>query len=538
MLLDLVTDHLITWMILVPGVSALALLTTEAFGGLPRLAWRVVGLASATANLALGVLLYATFDPTRTGFQRVDYVPWIPDYGIHYYVGVDGISLPLVLLTVFLVPIVLVACSRQIEHAPRAFVFVALLLESYLLGAFTSLNLFQFYLYAEGLLVPTYLMIGVWGAAGRIQASLKLFVLTALGSVLLLLAMLTVAQLGYLQTGVLTFDLVTPPWGPARGLVELELPMEGPWWQTQHGLFAAFALAFAIKVPLVPFHAWLPDAQVEAPTAGSVLVAALLLEIGAYGFLRFALPLFPEAALLWTPGILTLCVVGIVYGSLLACAQTDLKRIVAYTAIVQLGFAVLGIFAQNLQGLNGSVLQLASHGLAIGGLFLLVGMLDARRGTRELAALGGIARAMPSYAFFLVLVALSGVGVPFLAGFVGEFLILLGAFRASPWHASFATLGFLLAALYTIRMLSRVLFGPAEDTENRKLIDLDWREKGVLIAICLPLVGIGLYPSPLLRRIEPSVSDLLQQIEIRQQRVLLREEPAVPEAAPAAEQGP
>jgi len=517
---DVITDHLITWMVLVPAITALALLATEGFGGLPRAAWRFMGLVSTTATLWLGVLLFSRFEPTRTGFQLVDYVPWIPEFGIHYYVGVDGISLPLVLLTAFLVPVALLASRRQIEHSHRSFVFFTLLLESSLLGALTSLNLFQFYGYWAGMLVPLCFIIGVWGGEARAHAAVKFAVMTALGSLLMLLAMLVVCHLGYLQTGIWTFDLAAPPWGHTPGLLEVEIATGGIWWQTQHWLFAGFALAFAIMVPLVPFHTWLPDAHVEAPTAGAVLLSGVLLKLGAYGFLRFALPLFPVAAVEWTPVILTLAAVGIVYASLLALVQSDIKRLVAYASIAHLGFVMLGIFALNLQGMNGGVLQMTSHGLFSGGLFLLVGMLEERLGTRQLEELGGIARPMPIYAFFFVLIGFASIGLPVLAGFVGEFLILLGAFRASPWHAVAATLGVLLSTLYMILLVRRLLFGPVANAEIRKLIDLDWREKGMLVALCIPIVVIGVYPAPLLRRIEPSVSDLLQQVEIRQNIVV------------------
>ncbi len=525
---ELVTDHLLTWMILVPATASLALLATEAFGGLPQIAWRVVGLASALVNMGLGILVYANFDPTHTGFHLVDYAPWIVEYGIHYYVGVDGISLPLVLLTVFLVPVSMCASWKQIERSPRAFVFFLLVLESAMVGVFSSLNLFQFYFYLEVTLVPMYFLIGVWGEGRRGEAAVRFFIFSTLGSVLLLLAISTVAYLGFVQTGIWTFDLVSSPWGEAPGLLEIEIATSAvsasmsdvgravPWWQTQYWLFTAFALAFAIRVPLVPFHGWLPDAQVEAPTVVSVLLAGIVVKFGAYGFLRFALPLFPVAALDWTPAILTLSVAGILYGSLVALVQQDLKRLVAYASLAQMGFVVLGIFAKNLQGLNGSVLQMVNHGLSTGALFILVGMLEDRRGTREISELGGIARSMPVFAFFFVLVGLSSIGMPLLNGFVGEFLVLLGAFRASPAHAVAATTGGVFAAIYMLWMLRRVLLGPVEKAENRKLIDLDWREKGVLLALCIPIVAIGVYPSPLLRRIEPSASDLLQQIETRQ----------------------
>jgi NADH-quinone oxidoreductase subunit M len=287
----------------------------------------------------------------------------------------------------------------------------------------------------------------------------------------------------------------------------------GVWWQTQAWLFAAFALAFAIKVPMVPFHTWLPDAHVEAPTAGSVVLAGVLLKMGTYGFLRFALPLFPEAAVAAAPWMLGLALVGIVYGSLVAMVQPDIKKLVAYSSVAHLGFVMLGMFALNAQGLSGSVLQMVNHGLSTGALFLLVGMLYERRHTRLISEFGGVARPMPVYACFFGIVTMSSIGLPLLNGFVGEFLILLGTFLASPWLAVAATSGVVLAAAYMLWMFRRVMFGPVENAENRGLIDLDLREKVVLVAIVIPIFWIGIHPETFLRRIEPSVIELIEQVK-------------------------
>ena len=512
---DLVTNHLLTWMILVPAIVSLALLATEGFGGVPAVAWRVVGLAASLVELALGGLLFANFDPRRTGFQLVDYAPWLPEYGIHYYVGVDGIGLPLVLLTSLLVPVAMVASWNQIARAPRAFVFFLLVLESSMVGAFASLNLFQFYVYAEVMLVPMYFLVGVWGQTRRREAALRFLVFSMLGSALLLVSSLALAYLGFDQNGVWSFDLVPSPWGETPGLLDVVVATTGPWWQTQFWLFGAFALAFAIRIPLVPFHVASVAAQVEAPPAASVLLAGVLTKVGAYGLLRYALPLFPTAAAEWTPFLLTLCVVGVLYAALLALVQRDLKRLVAYASLAQLGFVVLGVLSMNLQGMNGSVMQMVNHGLSTAALFVLVGMLEERRGTRDLLELGGVARPMPIFACLLVVAALSLIGTPPLNGFVGDFLVLLGVYRVSPVHAVWASVGVVCAGLTMLWMLRSVLLGPIEHGENRKLIDLDWREKTAVLALCIPIVAIGVYPSPLLRRIEPSVSDLLQQIETR-----------------------
>jgi NADH-quinone oxidoreductase subunit M len=308
---------------------------------------------------------------------------------------------------------------------------------------------------------------------------------------------------------------VTAPFAASGGLINTVVPVDGTWWQTQTWLFVAFAIAFAIKVPMVPFHTWLPDAHVEAPTAGSVVLAGVLLKMGTYGFLRYALPLFPVAAVEFTPWIMTLALVGIIYGSLVAMVQTDIKKLVAYSSVAHLGFVMLGIFSLNVHGLNGGVLQMVNHGLSTGALFILVGMLYERRHTRQISDFGGIARPMPVFAAMFGIVTMSSIGLPMLNGFVGEFLILLGTFLVNPIAAVIATSGVILAAVYMLWMFRRVMFGPVENPENRGLIDLGLREKVVMLALVIPIIWIGIYPNPLLRRIEPSVIELIRLIEVR-----------------------
>jgi len=511
--------QLITWVTFLPLLTGLLLLIAGGMArtlgteGLPDSLWRSIGTGSMVLSFLLSLQLFARFDPTYTGYQFIEHLPWIPDLGIHYHVGIDGISLFLVVLTTFLMPIVMAASWKDVSRSVRSYVFFMLFLETGMLGAFVSLNLFQFYLFWELMLIPMYFIIGIWGGPRRIYAAIKFFLFTMFGSLLMLVAMLVVYYLHFEQTGLLTFDLVAPPWSEASALLDTVIPTSGVWWQTQVWLFGAFALAFAIKVPMVPFHTWLPDAHVEAPTAGSVVLAGVLLKMGTYGFLRFALPLFPSATFDYAPWILGFAVVGIVYGSLVAMIQADIKKLVAYSSVAHLGFVMLGMFALNVQGLNGSVLQMVNHGLSTGGLFLLVGMLYERRHTRLIEAFGGIARPMPVFAFFFGIITMSSIGLPALNGFVGEFLILLGTFLASPWMAVIATSGVVLAAAYMLWMFRRVMFGPVEIEENRKLIDLDLREKLVLAAIVIPIVWIGLYPEPFLRRIEPSVVELLERVE-------------------------
>ncbi|MFP8881376.1 MAG: NADH-quinone oxidoreductase subunit M [Myxococcota bacterium] len=516
-----IDEHLLTIVTFFPLVVALGLMATSVIAsalganGLPDTLWRAVALAASILTFLLSLRLYATFDPLETGFQFTEHTPWIAEYGINYFVGIDGISLLLVVLTTFLMPVVLLASWNEISKSVRAYVFFMLALETGMLGAFVSLNLFQFYVFWEAMLVPMYFIIGIWGGPRRIYAAMKFFLFTMFGSLLMLLAMIVVYYLNFEQTGVLNFDFVTGPGSAAVGLLDTVVPTEGIWWRSQTWLFFAFALAFAIKVPMFPLHTWLPDAHVEAPTSGSVVLAGVLLKMGTYGFLRFALPMFPTAAIAFTPWMMGLALVGIVYGSLVAMVQSDIKRLVAYSSVAHLGFVMLGMFALNLHGLNGSVLQMINHGLSTGALFLLVGMLYERRHTREISEFGGIAKPMPVFAAFFGVVMMSSIGLPMLNGFVGEFLILLGTFLVKPWAAVIATSGVVLAAAYMLWMYRRVMFGPVENEENRGLMDLGVREKVVLVAMVLPIIWIGVYPNPLLRRIEPSVIELIRIVEAR-----------------------
>jgi NADH-quinone oxidoreductase subunit M len=352
------------------------------------------------------------------------------------------------------------------------------------------------------MLIPMFLMIGIWGGERRIYATIKFFLYTAFGSILMLAAVIYLVWSLQTTTGAVSFAFAD--------LLKVRLPLGAQSW-----LLAAFALSFAIKVPMVPLHTWLPDAHVEAPTAGSVVLAGVLLKMGTYGFVRFALPLFPAAAAEWTPVMLALALAGVIYGALVAMVQDDIKKLVAYSSVAHLGFVMLGIFAMNPHGLNGGVLQMVNHGLSTGALFLLVGMLYERRHTRQIADFGGIAKPMPVFAAFFGLVTMSSIGLPALNGFVGEFLILLGAFLANPAMAIVATSGVVLGAVYMLWMFRRVFFGPLDSPENRGLIDLGLREKLVMAAIAVPILWIGVYPETFLRRIEPSVVELLRRVEER-----------------------
>jgi NADH-quinone oxidoreductase subunit M len=527
-----VDAHLLTVVTFLPLLTGLLLLPLQSLPA--RVSW-LLGLGGSLATFALSVQLFVGFDPTRTGFQFVERHEWLADYGIHYFVGVDGLSLLLIVLTTFLVPVALLGAWNAIQQQPRSFLFLLLALETAMVGTFAALNLFQFYVFWELMLLPMLFLIGVWGAERRVYAAVKFFLYTVVGSLLMLVALIVVYYLHFQQFGVLNLDLVAAAGGPAYGLLDTVVPVggEAPWWQTQLWLFAAFALAFGIKVPIVPLHTWLPDAHVEAPTAGSVILAGVLLKMGTYGFVRLALPLFPVAAtqLAWL--FFGLGLVGILYGALVAMVQDDMKKLVAYSSVAHLGFVLLGMFCFNMEGLEGSILQMVNHGLSSGALFLLVGMLYERRHTHRIDAFSGIAKPMPVFAAIFVIVAMSSIGLPGLNGFVGEFLILLGTFLVSPAVAVPATFGVVLAAVYMLWMLRRVLFGPVDNPENRGLIDLDLREKVVLVALLVPIFWIGIHPQTFLRRLDASAVELLRRVETGTARA-----EAVALAAPLPEETP
>jgi len=513
--------HLLSWVTFIPLLTGAVLLAVDGFAstlgstGLPARVWRGAGLASALVTFLLSLLLWAGFDPAETAFQFVEYAPWLPQFGANYFAGIDGISLLLILLTTFLMPLVLLGSWNDIKKSLKSYIFFMLFLETGMIGTFAALNLFQFYVFWELMLIPMYFIIGVWGGPRRVYAAIKFFLFTMFGSLLMLVALLVVYYLHFEQFGFLNLDLVAAPGSGAPAILDAVIASGGEtvWWKTQPWLFAAFALAFGIKVPMVPFHTWLPDAHVEAPTAGSVILAGVLLKMGTYGFVRFALPLFPVASVELAPVIFTLALIGILYGALVSMVQSDVKKLVAYSSVAHLGFVMLGMFALNVEGLEGSIIQMVNHGLSTGGLFLLVGMIYERRHTREIAQFGGIARPMPVYAGLFGIVVMSSVGLPMLNGFVGEFLILLGTFKAAPLVAVAATLGVILAAVYLLWMFRRVMFGPVENPENRGLIDLGLREKAILVILLIPIFWIGIYPETFLRRLHTPVLALLRVME-------------------------
>jgi len=517
--MSVLDTHLLSLVTFLPLGTGLLLLALNAFVNVPTDLWRGVGIATTTLVFLLTLRLWALFDPTATGYQFVEHVPWLPEWGVHYFMGIDGISLLLVVMTAFLMPIVLLAAWDDVEKSVSSFVFHNLFLQTGMIGAFLSLNLFQFYVFWEVMLIPMYFIIGVWGGPRRVYAAVKFFLFTMAGSLLMLVAALVLYYLHFEQTGVLNLDLVRIPGvnDALPGLLDVEVPLAGEsvWWRTQTWLFAAFALAFAIKVPMFPFHTWLPDAHVEAPTAGSVVLAGVLLKMGTYGFVRFAMPLFPVAAIQFVPVVFTLALVGIVYGSLVAMVQSDVKKLIAYSSVAHLGFVMLGTFALNLEGLEGAVLQMVNHGLSTGALFLLVGMLYERRHTRQVADFGGLTRVMPVYAAAFGVVTMSSIGLPMLNGFVGEFLILIGTFLADPVVGAIAASGVVLAAAYMLWMFRRVFFGPVTQEENARLVDLGLREKAIVVALIIPIVWIGVKPGTFLRRLDASVIELVRVMEAR-----------------------
>ena len=459
-----------------------------------------IALATSLVEFAISVPLWWTFAPAD-GMQCILDVPWIPSWGIRYTVGVDGISLFMVLLTTFLVPLSVLGSYAYITTRERGFYALLLVLTTGMIGVFVALDLFLFYVMWEVMLIPMYFIIGVWGGERRIYAAIKFFLYTFFGSLLMLVAILALVYLVGQRTGVYSF---------AYAHLTAHI---GGLGSVAFGLFGAFFLAFAIKVPMFPFHTWLPDAHVEAPTAGSVL-AGVLLKMGTYGFLRFALPLFPAVAV--HPAvqrvIVALSLIGILYGGLVAMVQPDFKKLIAYSSVAHLGFVMLGIWALTLQSVQGALLVMINHGISTGGLFFLAGMLYERRHSRLIEAFGGIAKTVPMLAAVLTIVSLSSIGLPATNGFVGEFLVLLGTFRTYPLPATIATAGVVVAAMYLLPALQRVIFNPLDKSVNEKLADLSLREIAVLVPLLACIVWIGVYPKPILQRMEPSARQLVQSV--------------------------
>ena len=465
---------------------------------------KTLALGVSLAEFALSLPLWWRFVPSA-GMQFGLDVPWIPGWGIHLHLGLDGISLFMVLLTTFLVPLSVLGSWTYITKRERGFYALLLVLTTGMLGVFVALDLFLFYVMWEVMLIPMYFIIGIWGGDNRLYAAIKFFIYTFVGSLLMLVAILALYLHAARVTAVYSFDYAflvqhTADLGPLA------------FW-----LFAAFFLAFAIKVPMFPLHTWLPDAHVEAPTAGSVILAGVLLKMGTYGFLRFALPFFPGVALSPTvqAAVVTLSVIGIIYGGLVAMVQPDFKKLVAYSSVAHLGFVMLGIWALTVQSVQGALLVMINHGISTGALFFLAGMLYERRHTRLLDAFGGLARVMPLFAAALTVVSLSSVGLPGTNGFVGEFLILIGAFRTYPVATVVATTGVIVAAMYLLPALQKIIYTPLTKSENQKLPDLSLREGLVLLPLLAAIIWIGVYPRPFLDRMEPAARRLVETVHPR-----------------------
>ncbi len=497
--------NLLTIVIFLPVLGALALALVPRDE--PR-QHRALAFVISLVTMAASFGLWIGFDaaPGAPEFQFEQLTPWIPSIGIGYHVGLDGVALLLVMLTTILTPIVVLSAFKAIQDRVKEFMIALLVLETAMIGTFAALDLVLFYVFWELILVPMYLLIGIWGSQNRLYATVKFFVYTFAASVLMLLAILYV----YFHDGG-TFDYVE-----ARRALQVS-PVAARW------LFAAFALAFAVKVPMFPLHTWLPDAHTEAPTAGSVILAGVLLKMGTFGFFRYAMPLFPEATLWFRPAIATLAVIGILYGALMSFVQTDMKRLVAYSSVSHLGYVMLGLAALSAEGLTGGVYQMLNHGVSTGALFLLVGILYERRHTRLISEYGGIAKQVPWIATAFVIVTLSSIGLPGTNGFVGEFLILSGTWLSrlgsSQVFATLGAVGVILGAVYMLLLVERVFFGKLENPHNRHLPDLSVREWFVLVPMVLFIVVMGVVPGPFLAPARPSVDRLVQRFQAEERRL-------------------
>jgi NADH-quinone oxidoreductase subunit M len=491
---------ILSLLIFFPILGAIVLLFINKENG-RGLRW--VTLIFSLIEFIFSLPLFFAFDSKTAAMQFVENYWWIQSYGISYKLGIDGISLLLVLLTTFLTILCILCSWTAITSRVKEFMISFLFLETGMIGALVALDLILFYVFWEVMLIPMYLLIGVWGdPKRRIYAAIKFFLFTMAGSVLMLVAILALYFLNQKATGVSTFDVLE--------LYKLGLPAGTQYW-----LFGAFALAFAIKVPMFPFHTWLPDAHTEAPTAGSVILAGVLLKMGTYGFIRFAIPLFPNAAFDLMPLVSVLAIIGIIYGALVSMMQPDLKRLVAFSSVSHLGYVMLGMFAFNMQGIQGSIYQMLNHGISTGSLFLIVGMIYERRHTRLIADFGGLSKVMPIYAVFFMIVTLSSIGLPGTNGFVGELLILLGAFQSNIVYGVLAATGVVLGAAYMLWMFQRVMFGKITRPENEKLKDLNAREITILVPMVILIFLMGIYPKLFFSKMDASVEKFIKDFKGR-----------------------
>jgi NADH-quinone oxidoreductase subunit M len=497
---------LLSIIIFLPLAGALVTL----FLGKNRTAIKIWALVVTLADLVLAGALWFLFDPGTSGMQFVDRFDWIEAMGISYFVGVDGISLWLLLLTAFLSPIAVLVSWKFLDGRPEAdarpYIFFLLALETGVLGVFAAVDMILFYIFWEAMLVPAYFLIGRWGGERRMYATVKFFLYTMAGSALMLVAIIVLAALNYQDTGVLTFNLIA--------LYDLPL-----WPAAQIWLFLAFVLAFAVKAPIWPLHTWLPDAYVESPTPVTILLAGALSKMGIYGLIRFCLPLFPNAIEAARPWIWLLAIIGILYGSLVALVQRDMKRLVAYSSLAHMGLIVAGVLAANAQGVQGALVQSVSHGLTVAALFIFAGLLESRRGTRIIDDFGGLWMSIPLFGTLLLMVIMASIGLPGLSGFPGEFTMLVGVFQESSVAAAFATLGIVLGAWYMLNLFRKAFAGPLVRPENRTLPDLRRREAVILLPLVIMMLVIGILPNLIFHPTEATVSDMLNRADDR--RVVL-----------------
>jgi NADH-quinone oxidoreductase subunit M len=491
-------SHILSILIFMPLFWGATLLFLPSKGPKSNTFLRVWALLGSLAIFVISTGLYTFYDPMGAAFQFRETYEWIPKFGITYSLGIDGISLWLILLTTFLTPIVILATFKSVETRVKEFYFLFLFLESGMLGAFMALDVFLFYVFWEAMLIPMYFLIGIWGGKERVYAAMKFFLFTVVGSLLMLVAIFYLAYLHKVYEGHYS-TLIT-------NLYAIQIDS----LSTQSFLFLAFALAFAIKVPLFPFHTWLPDAHVQAPTAGSVILAGVLLKLGGYGFIRFAFPLFPDALFAFQIPFMALGALAVTYGAWVAMVQPDIKKLVAYSSVSHMGFIIIGLFAMNSVAVTGSIYQMLNHGISTGALFLLVGMIYERRHTRQIKDFGGISKVMPLFAVSFLIISLSSIGLPGTNGFVGEFLVLLGTWKVSPWITAFAALGVIFGAVYMLWMFQRVMFGKITNKANETLKDLSLREICVIAPLIFAVFFMGLYPNFFFKKMEPSVNNFLQ----------------------------
>ena len=515
--MDFINANLLTILILLPVLGAVGIVLHQMFWKEEaHLKWLTFGIT--LVNFLISLLLIGG---TRTdgGFSFEKNVPWIQAINTNYHVGVDGLSLWLVVLTTFIMPISVLSAWNAVEKRQTAFYAFLLLLESAMIGVFVSLDLLVFYLFFEASLVPMFFLIGIWGGENRIYAAVKFFIFTALGSLLMLAAIIGLYYVHAQQTGIGTFDYVTL----MRSIELGQFSLVGDWWMAGTLMFFAFALAFSIKVPLFPLHTWLPDAHTEAPTAGSVVLAAILLKMGTYGLMRFNFTIFPDASREFAWLFIILAIIGIIYGALVAMVQPDMKRLVAYSSVAHMGFVVLGMFSFTEWGMQGALYQMLNHGVSTGALFLLVGFIYERRHTRAISEFGGLANVMPLYATLFVITTMSSIGLPFLNGFVGEFLIMVGMWKSTilgitattNWNyiaTMLAGTGVIFAAVYLLWMVQRVFFGKVTNDKNRRLSDLSVREIALIAPLLFLMVFMGVYPRPFLDASRESVVAIQERV--------------------------